>query len=132
MDVGAHHDAIVNGRYYWIPFNRISKIALDEPSDLRDVVWMPAHFTMASGGEVVALIPTRYPASESSDDGRIRLARKTEWTVPSEGTYHGLGQRMLATDSGEYSLMDVRSIRLEGSPEESAGEGSPEAGGAAS
>jgi type VI secretion system protein ImpE len=123
-------EAIVNGRYWWIPFNRITKITIDEPSDLRDVVWMPAHFTMASGGEVVALIPTRYPGSEVSGDGGVRLARKTEWVEPAEGAYHGLGQRMLATDSGEYSLMDVRSIRLEGSDEESAGAESPEAGGA--
>ena len=114
-------EAIVNGRYWWIPFNRISQIAIDKPSDLRDLVWMPAHFTMANEGEIVALIPTRYCGSESSGDNLIRLSRKTEWIEPAEGACHGLGQRMLATDAGEHSLMDIRAIRLESPAEEPSG-----------
>ena len=58
-------EAIVNGRYYWIPFQRIRSIQIEEPEDLRDLVWMPAYFTWANGGESVGLIPTRYPGSEA-------------------------------------------------------------------
>jgi type VI secretion system protein ImpE len=105
-------EAIVNGRYYWVPFHRIRRIAVEEPSDLRDVVWTPVHFTWANGGEAVGLIPTRYPGSESSDDNLIRLARKTDWPQVADDVYEGRGQRMYATDSGEYPLMDVRSIEL--------------------
>lgn len=106
-------EAVVNGRYYWIPLHRIQEVRLDEPADLRDVVWMPAHFSWANGGENVGLIPTRYPGSEAAEDGQLRLARKTEWAEAEGGAYLGLGQRMLATDAGEYPLMDVRSIRLD-------------------
>ena len=73
-------EAIVNGQYYWIPFSQIQSIQIDEPADLRDVVWMPAHFVLINGGEAVGLIPTRYPDSENHPDSAIRLARKTEWT----------------------------------------------------
>ncbi|MBI5017332.1 MAG: virulence protein SciE type [Deltaproteobacteria bacterium] len=107
-------EAIVNGAYYWVPFHRIREIRIDAPEDLRDAVWMPAQFTWSNGGETVGLIPTRYPGSEASTDGGIRLARRTEWLEPSPGAYQGLGQRMLATDAGEYPLMDVRRIEIAG------------------
>jgi type VI secretion system protein ImpE len=105
-------EAIINGRYYWVPFSRLSRVIIDAPEDLRDMVWMPAHFQFDNGGESVALIPTRYPGSEASDDGQLLLARKTIWREAAPDIYHGLGQRLLATDTGEIPLMDVRSITL--------------------
>jgi type VI secretion system protein ImpE len=110
--VGPVLEALVNGRYYWIPFHRIKQITLEAPADLRDVVWMPAQFSWSNGGQTVGLIPTRYAGSEASDDGRIRLARVTEWVQQGEDTYLGMGQRMLTTDAGEHPLMDIRSVTL--------------------
>jgi len=105
-------EAIINGRYYWIPVHRVREVQIEEPADLRDVVWAPAHFVWANGGENVALIPTRYPGSEAAPDGQVRLARRTDWVEVEGGGCLGLGQRMLATDAGEYPLMDVRRIRF--------------------
>ncbi|MEI6705697.1 MAG: type VI secretion system accessory protein TagJ [Methylococcales bacterium] len=103
-------EAIINGRYYWIPFQQIQQIQIEEPTDLRDVVWMPAHFVWTNGGDAFGLIPTRYPDSESSEDFALRLARKTEWTELNEATFIGLGQRLLSTNENDYALMDVREI----------------------
>lgn len=105
-------EAIVNGHYYWIPFQRLRTVLIDPPEDLRDLVWMPAHFTFTNGGETVGLIPTRYPSTETHSDPLLRLARKTEWTAITSEIYLGLGQRMLTTDNGDYSLMDVRRIEF--------------------
>jgi len=107
-------EAIINGRYYWLPFTRITRAVIEAPTDLRDFVWMPAHLAFENGGESVALIPTRYPGSESSDDAQILLSRKTVWEEPEPGFYHGLGQRLLTTDQGEHALMDVRKIVMGG------------------
>lgn len=103
-------EAIINNRYYWLPFQNLAKIHIEKPQDLRDAVWMPAHLEFINGGESIALIPTRYPGSEKSDDDLIRLARKTIWEENSPGVFVGLGQRLLTTDVGDYSLMDVREI----------------------
>jgi type VI secretion system protein ImpE len=105
-------EAVFSGRYYWVPFSRIRSIVLERPADLRDFVWMPVHFVWANGGDTVGLIPTRYPASETSRDPLVRLARKTDWNEVSPDTALGAGQRMLATDAGEYALLDVRRIDL--------------------
>lgn len=106
-------EAVINGRYYWVPFARLSRVEFEAPTDLRDVVWMPAHLQFQNGGEVVALVPTRYPGTETSSDDALRLARKTIWQEVGEDAHHGVGQRVLATDADETPLMDVRSITLE-------------------
>jgi type VI secretion system protein ImpE len=95
-----------------VPFSRLSKVTIEEPADLRDVVWMPAQLQFANGGESVALIPTRYPGSETSADGLISLARKTVWEEVAAGTHHGLGQRIIATDAGDVPLMELRTLAL--------------------
>jgi type VI secretion system protein ImpE len=105
-------EAVIDGRYYWVPFERIRTMGLDTPTDLRDVVWLPAHLGLANGGEAAALIPVRYPGSESDPDGLIRLGRKTEWDEVAPETFHGRGQRILATEVNEYALLNVRRIEL--------------------
>ena len=114
-------EAFVNGRYYWIPFSRLSRISLDLPTDLRDMVWLPAQLHFDNGGETVALIPTRYPGSQSSTDGAIQLARKTEWQDQGGDHYFGLGQRVLSTDAGDLDLLSVRLIELQTAPATEAG-----------
>jgi len=106
-------EVVVNGAYYWVPFDRIREIRVEEPADLRDLVWMPAQLIWSNGGGTVGLIPTRYPGSEASDDNLVRLARSTQWLEPEPGVFLGLGQRMLATDTAEFPLMDVRLVSLE-------------------
>jgi type VI secretion system protein ImpE len=113
-------EAVINGRYYWVPFSRLVKIQVEPPEDLRDMVWMPAHLQFENGGESVALIPTRYAGSETAGDGLIALARKTVWEEVAPDTHRGLGQRIIATDTGDVPLMEVRTISLTGSTEEPA------------
>jgi type VI secretion system protein ImpE len=113
-------EAVINGRYYWVPFSRLSKIELEPPEDLRDMVWIPAHLQFENGGESVALIPTRYPGSAASADGLIVLARKTIWEEIAPDTHRGLGQRVLTTDTDDTPLLEVRTISLTGSVEETA------------
>jgi type VI secretion system protein ImpE len=110
MRLGPVMEAYVNGRYYWIPFDKLSKVKIEAPEDLRDSVWTPAHLTFVNGGETLALIPTRYPGSEASDDGLLQLAKKTEWVELRPEVFSGIGQRSLSSDKGEYALMDIREI----------------------
>jgi type VI secretion system protein ImpE len=107
-------EAMLNGKYYWIPFERLSRIEVEAPSDLRDLIWAPAKLTFQGGGEQVAFLPARYPGSELAEDDDVRLSRKTEWRDLGADTHVGLGQRMLATDVGETAILEARAIELKG------------------
>lgn len=113
--IGPLFEVIVNGKYYWVPTSRVSKIIIEEPTDLRDFVWIPAQFTWVNGGQTVGFIPVRYPGSEVADDGHIQLAKKTEWDQLLGDVYVGFGQRMFATDAEDYALLDVRQISFSAS-----------------
>ncbi len=106
-------EAILNGGYYWIPFARLLKVALPAPEDLRDLVWAPAQLQFANGGETAALIPVRYPGSEKAEDGALQMARRTDWNDVGPDMQVGSGQRLLATDAGEYPLLSVREILID-------------------
>jgi type VI secretion system protein ImpE len=106
-------EVIINGRYFWVPMERVGSIEFDAPTDLRDTVWTPASFTWTNGAQTVGLIPTRYVDTLASTDEALLLGRRTEWIDQGAHGSHGLGQRMLVTDAGEYSLMDVRVIEFD-------------------
>lgn len=109
-------EAFVNGKYYWVPFSRLTKVSLDAPQDLRDMVWAPGYLTFDNGGEVVAMIPSRYPGSEASTDAQIRLSRKTEWAAIGAERYAGLGQRLFSSNLGDHDLLSVRLLELQPPP----------------
>jgi len=105
-------EVLLNGAYYWVPFERIQRIVIEPPADARDLVWLPAQLTWSNGGEAMGLLPVRYPGSESSADPAIRLSRKTEWQDLGSGHYAGLGQRVLSTSADELGLLEVRELVL--------------------
>jgi type VI secretion system protein ImpE len=117
--IGPFLEAVVNGGYYWIPFHRIASIELSPPEDLRDMVWVAASFTWANGGETVGFIPSRYPGSVENTDPECLLGRRTEWNEVDSDTYLGSGQRVLTTDAGEYSILEVTTLELDSPADES-------------
>jgi len=107
-------EVMLNGAYYWVPFERIQRVAIEPPEDARDLVWVPAQLTWTNGGEAMGLLPVRYPGSERSSDDAIRLSRKTEWQAldTEHEHYAGLGQRVLTSSGEELGLLEVRELTL--------------------
>lgn len=102
-------ELVVNGKYFWVPFDAMYQIKIDAPADLRDTVWLPATITWANGGDAIGLIPTRYIGSQTP---RQKLARDTQWLEIDGKVRAGLGQRMLVTDQSDTAVMDIRSLTL--------------------
>ncbi len=119
-------EAIVDGKYYWVPFDNITSIHFDPPEDLRDLVWMPAQFVWANAGQSVGLIPTRYPSTAEHSEGELLLARKTEWQEVTEQSFYGLGQRILMTNVDEYPLLNIKQINLDSAASNVAGSSTSE------
>lgn len=123
-------EAIINGRYYWLPLSRLARFDIEAPADLRDAVWMPAHFEFTNGGEVVGLVPTRYPGTDLAAGDALALARRTDWVERAPGDFIGLGQRLLTTDGQDIGLMDLRSVVFDSPPADVAGGDADSAAGA--
>ncbi len=104
-------EAIIDGKYYWIPYSNIRELTIEKPSDLRDLVWLPSIMTLAAGAQKIALLPVRYPGTEKTEDGAALLARKTEW-LEQGGISGGVGQRIVATDGAEVPLLEVRKLQV--------------------
>ena len=113
MRLGPLLEVIVNGRYFWMPFSAIAEASFEAPADLRDAVWTPASIRLANGGDIVALIPTRYPGTAETGSDAEKLARVTRWNDLGADTYAGIGQRLWTTDLGDLPLMDVRLLKMD-------------------
>jgi type VI secretion system protein ImpE len=105
-------EAVINGRYCWVPFDTLTRVTVEPPEDLRDLVWAPAHLSFTNGGESVALIPARYAGSGSSSDAGLQMSRKTEWAAIGSEHFKGLGQRILTSSGPEFGLLEIREILL--------------------
>ena len=105
-------EAIMDGKYYWVPFSCIRSLVINPPTQLRDVVWAAAALTLTNDAVVPAHIPVRYPGAQRWADGELKMARSTDWQSPAEGFYQGLGQRMFLSKDGEVSLLDLRNLEF--------------------
>lgn len=112
MRLGPLLEAVVNGRYFWVPFNRIAAITAEPPVDLRDCVWTPVTLTLRTGADVVALLPTRYDGTAVNGTALQKLARATDWTDQGDGAFTGIGQRLFTTDAGDTAVMDLRRLEI--------------------
>lgn len=107
-------EVIINGRYGWLPMVHLASLSIEPVTDLRDLVWAPAHLTFSNGGETVALLPTRYAGTPLAEGGALAMSRQTDWIELGSGTgqYRGVGQRVLATDAAERGLLEIRRLAL--------------------
>lgn len=104
-------EIIFNGQYYWAPLETIKIVRSEKPTDLRDLVWLPAEVTWSNGGQNMVMMPARYPRLSGVGNDDL-LARKTDWLDVGQDVVEGTGQRMLATDQADYSFLQVRSIEF--------------------
>ena len=112
MRLGPLLEIIINGRYFWMPFTTIGSMVVEPLKDLHACVWMPATLTLRNGGDVVALIPSRYAGTVIGGNDAARLSRSTDWRDAGADTFLGVGQRLLATDAGDTPIMELRTLSV--------------------
>jgi type VI secretion system protein ImpE len=103
-------ETFINGKYYWIPFNKIQQISIEAPHDLRDLVWIPSTITLTDFSRHIGFLPSRYPFSYEQGKDQLSLSGLTEWAAIDEHNWAGLGQKVLITDKAEYPLLAVRNL----------------------
>jgi type VI secretion system protein ImpE len=110
-------EGFLDGRYYWIPFVQIQSLRCEAPQSLVERVWLPAQVKLATGAELRAYLPVRYPGSEEAADPEIRLACRTQWRSAAGDGCFGLGERKFEHPQGYVPLLDCREIEFQGRKE---------------
>lgn len=105
-------EAIVSGKYYWVPLHHLKGVDIEPPTEARDLVWINAKLRVVNGGDAHALIPVRYVRTEDNADPRVLLARATHWLDDGHEHFRGQGQRTLATDADEFGILDIRRLEF--------------------
>jgi type VI secretion system protein ImpE len=118
--LGPALEAILDGKYYWIPFGQLRKIEPRPAEFLIETVWVPATLTVAGGCELSAHLPARYPGTEAAADGELVLGHKTAWTELPGGEHRPMGQKMIASETADFGLLSCKLIEFQSSQEETA------------
>lgn len=105
-------ELLLDGSYYWVPFQDIASITFQAPQNAVHLIWAHANVKWHSGRQQVCQIPARYPLSASTSDSH-RLGHITDWQpLNDDGHYAGQGQKTWLTDNDEYPLLNLRQLQL--------------------
>jgi len=100
----------VNGKYYWVGWERIERLEFRAPQYLRDLLWRPAQMVIRDGPEALVFVPVLYIGTNRSGDGGARVGRKTAWTDMGGGVMRGIGQRVLLVGDDDKAILSLAEI----------------------
>ena len=110
--IGPFLEVLFHTDYVWLPFEQIKQIQIQSPRTLRDLIWTPAKVELRNQPLGDVYLPAQYHGSAEHPDDRVKLGRMTDWKKVGEGTYLGVGQRMLLVDETEQALLQIRNIEF--------------------
>ncbi len=114
--IGVRLEVFAAGQYTLIPFEHIVEVFVEEPKQLRDLLWARARVRAGPKlrdfefGEV--LIPAVSPLSWRHADWQVRLGREVDWEALPDGTEVPLGPKMLQIDDELVPILDVRELSI--------------------
>jgi type VI secretion system protein ImpE len=111
--VGAQLELFHAGQYLRVPFADVASLRMEAPTQLWQTIWAPAVVRLATDSEHASmgrvLLPTRTWLSHRDADPQVRQGRATIWRDDVGGA-RPFGQKVLLTESHDFSLLDIRSL----------------------
>lgn len=101
-----------NGKYFWIPWERIERIEMRPVETPFDLLWRPTHMEVRGGPDGEVFIPVLYANSHKESDNALRLGRGTDWRGEEQALVRGISQRMLLVGEEDKSLLDIGTIEF--------------------
>jgi type VI secretion system protein ImpE len=116
--IGARLEIFLGGQYTWIPLEHLTKVTVEPPSRLRDLLWSPVRLQAGESLSSVdlgeALLPVLTPSASQDDDELVRLGRVTRWIDLPDGMQAPMGQKMLLVDDEDFPILELRELEIEG------------------
>lgn len=105
-------EGLVNGEYYWIPFDIVVNLDRKPHKFPRDLFWAPATLELeASQGEL--FLSALYPMSHESADESLKLGRATDWKVFENGPTLGIGHKLLEVGEETIPILEFSSLSFD-------------------
>jgi type VI secretion system protein ImpE len=116
--LGPCFEIVLDGEYYWLPANQVTRIDFTPPTVALDLVWAPIGITLANGGSHAAYMPVRYPANPAvAGDDAILLGHRTEWDQVAADTWHGRGRRTWIANGDDIPMFSAQTLVFGGKPD---------------
>jgi type VI secretion system protein ImpE len=101
-----------NGKYYWIPMERVESIDFREIVRPRDLLWRRVHMVVQGGPDGEVYLPTLYAGTHQQDDDKIRLGRATDWKSAQDGPIRGIGLRTFLIGSTDKTVLALQQLTI--------------------
>lgn len=102
-----------NGKYYWIPADRVEFAEFRAPERPKDLVWRRCNMKVLDGPEGEVFIPVIYANMPQDSDEQLRLGRGTDWLDSGTGLVRGIGQRTFLVGNDDIPIMQLGELSFE-------------------
>lgn len=102
-----------NGKYYWIPVDRVEQVEFRAPERTRDLLWRRARMIVRDGPDGEVFLPTLYAGSHAEPGDRFRLGRATDWRGGEGAPVRGIGQRTFLVGDEACPIMELETLTID-------------------
>jgi type VI secretion system protein ImpE len=102
-----------NGKYYWIPLERVASVEFQPPKRARDLLWRQATLSVRGGPDGEVYFPTLYGGTSAESDDRLRLGRLTDWRGQEGQAVRGVGQRMFQIGEEDRPILEIHDLLID-------------------
>lgn len=99
-----------NGKYYWVPFERVEFAEFRAPERPKDLVWRRCNLKVTDGPEGEVYLPALYPQPPANADAQLLLGRGTEWIENGDGPVRGVGQRIYLAGEQDLPILQIQEL----------------------
>jgi type VI secretion system protein ImpE len=99
-----------NGKYYWIPMERVELIEFRPPVRPRDLLWRRVHMVVAGGPDGEVYLPALYAGTHAETEDQLRLGRSTDWREADGGPVRGVGQKMFLLGDETRGILAINDL----------------------
>jgi type VI secretion system protein ImpE len=103
-----------NGKYYWIPLDKVELLEFVAPKSPRELIWRQAKLSVRGSIEGVVHIPVLYPGTHASEDNALRLGRSTDWSGGDGSPTRGVGQRTFLVGENDKPILTMTKLEVNG------------------
>ncbi len=105
-------ECICDGQYKLVDQAQVQSVEIAPPTHPVEVVWPHVRLRFRGGEVVVGRMPGRYPHGGESD-GKLLMAKETEWQECADGLYTGRGQRCWDSDDGLHPIFTEKTLKFD-------------------